>query len=132
MASTSRYGPDFACDWYDEFCSSQHVIMRCLTCMTRDYHSQNELFHGPLSDARPGDVMMLRQEPYLVWLQLLERGNGYATVSCRGLELQRTSCHTAEASKCKPYSVVPRPMTFHVTILTSTCSCVLYRVQWMS
>lgn len=30
---------------------------------------------------------------------VLERGNGYCTVSIKGLELQETSCHTAEAAR---------------------------------
>ena len=35
----------------------------------------------------------------MVWVIVLERGNAYCTLSIKGLELQETSCHTAEAAR---------------------------------
>ena len=76
-----------------------------------------------------GDMYLLRLESKLVWVHILERGNSYASVSLffsfsflffffqyiiqyyisfsftiikvlvKGLELQETSCHHAEAGK---------------------------------
>lgn len=53
---------------------------------------------GVLRYARAGDFFLLRQEPYLLTLQVLERGARYAVISVKGLEMQTTSCHTVEAN----------------------------------
>ena len=35
----------------------------------------------------------------MIWVMVLERGHAYCTLSIKGLELQETSCHTAEAAR---------------------------------
>ena len=42
---------------------------------------------------------MMRYQNNFVWIQVLERGLDYSTISFKGLELQATSCHTHEASR---------------------------------
>jgi hypothetical protein len=54
---------------------------------------------GPLGDLCFGDMLLLRVELYVLLLQVVESGRGYATVCVRGLELQQTSCHAVEASR---------------------------------
>ena len=44
-----------------------------------------------------GEQFLARFQDRLVWVIVLERGYGYCSVSIKGLELQETSCHTAEA-----------------------------------
>ena len=34
-----------------------------------------------------------------MWVQILEKGNGYTVYKMKGMELQETSCHTLEATK---------------------------------
>lgn len=54
---------------------------------------------GRLGEAFVGNHYLLRFQDRLVWIMVLERGAGYCTVSIKGLELQETSCHTAEAAR---------------------------------
>ena len=42
---------------------------------------------------------MVRFQDRLVWVMVLERGASYCTINIKGLELQETSCHTAEAAR---------------------------------
>ena len=53
---------------------------------------------GVLGRATPGEHLLLRYQDNFVWVQVLERGLDFTRVSFKGLELQATSCHTAEAS----------------------------------
>ena len=34
-----------------------------------------------------------------MWVQVLEKGNGYTVYKVKGMELQETSCHSLEATK---------------------------------
>ncbi|KAK3580880.1 hypothetical protein CHS0354_032942 [Potamilus streckersoni] len=54
---------------------------------------------GSLGEPNPGNHYLARFQDRLVWIQILERGAGYCCVSIKGLELQETSCHTAEAAR---------------------------------
>ncbi|XP_061168054.1 pecanex-like protein 4 [Saccostrea echinata] len=54
---------------------------------------------GRLGEACVGNHYLVRYQDRLVWIMILERGAGYCTVSIKGLELQETSCHTAEAAR---------------------------------
>lgn len=47
----------------------------------------------------PGNHYLVRFQDRLAWVQVLERGCGYCTINIKGLELQETSCHTAEAAR---------------------------------
>ena len=49
--------------------------------------------HVP-GEPTPGRHFLIRFQDRLVWIQVLEQGHGYCTVSVKGLELQETSCHT--------------------------------------
>ena len=53
---------------------------------------------GALS-AEPGSLLLLRFQDRLAIAAILEIGFGVCTLSMRGLELQETSCHTAEATR---------------------------------
>ncbi|XP_041352688.1 pecanex-like protein 4 [Gigantopelta aegis] len=55
--------------------------------------------NGSLGEPKPGNHYLVRFQDRLVWLMILERGAGFCTVNVKGLELQETSCHTAEAAR---------------------------------
>ncbi|XP_064120786.1 pecanex-like protein 4, partial [Macrobrachium nipponense] len=54
---------------------------------------------GSLGFVEPGEHFLLRYEDRFLWIQILECGFTYVYYSVKGLELQETSCHTAEASR---------------------------------
>ncbi|XP_068230069.1 pecanex-like protein 4 [Palaemon carinicauda] len=54
---------------------------------------------GSLGFVEPGEHFLLRYEDRFLWIQILECGFTYVYYSIKGLELQETSCHTAEASR---------------------------------
>ncbi|KAK3867388.1 hypothetical protein Pcinc_027147 [Petrolisthes cinctipes] len=54
---------------------------------------------GALGITEPGEHFLLRWEDRFIWVQILESGFTYQYYSVKGLELQETSCHTAEASR---------------------------------
>ncbi|ESP02796.1 hypothetical protein LOTGIDRAFT_110843 [Lottia gigantea] len=54
---------------------------------------------GSLGKSKPGNHYMVRYQDRLAWFTILERGTAYCTVNIKGLELQETSCHTAEAAR---------------------------------
>lgn len=47
----------------------------------------------------PGHHYLVRFQDRLVWVMVLERGYGFCSLNIKGLELQETSCHTAEAAR---------------------------------
>nr|XP_045605475.1 pecanex-like protein 4 [Procambarus clarkii] len=59
----------------------------------------NLLQCGSLGMTEPGEHFLLRWEDRFMWVQILECGFTYQYYSVKGLELQETSCHTAEASR---------------------------------
>lgn len=54
---------------------------------------------GSLGEPCPGNNYLVRFQDRLVWVMVLERGASYCTINIKGLELQETSCHTAEAAR---------------------------------
>ncbi|KAM3918887.1 pecanex-like protein 4 [Leptodactylus fuscus] len=54
---------------------------------------------GSLGLVTPGSHFLCRFQDRLIWLLILERGYSYCCVNIKGLELQETSCHTAEARR---------------------------------
>ncbi|XP_048393247.1 pecanex-like protein 4 [Stegostoma tigrinum] len=54
---------------------------------------------GSLGNPSPGSHFLCRFQDRLMWVLVLERGFGYCCISIKGLELQETSCHTAEARR---------------------------------
>lgn len=54
---------------------------------------------GSLGNPTPGCHYLCRFQDRLVWVFILERGFGYCCINIKGLELQETSCHTAEARR---------------------------------
>ena len=54
---------------------------------------------GSLGDPSPGEHFLFRYQDRFAWICITERGLGYVTVYIKGLELQETSCHTAEATQ---------------------------------
>eukprot|EP00741_Cyanophora_paradoxa_P008349 tig00001299_g8076.t1 len=54
---------------------------------------------GQLGDAQPGSFYLARLDAMTAWIQVLEAGRGWRRVQVKGLELQETSCHTAEATE---------------------------------
>ncbi|XP_076098379.1 pecanex-like protein 4 [Mytilus galloprovincialis] len=54
---------------------------------------------GSLGEPVPGFHYLVRFQDRLVWVMVLERGYGFCSLNIKGLELQETSCHTAEAAR---------------------------------
>ncbi|XP_060609976.2 pecanex-like protein 4 [Anolis sagrei] len=54
---------------------------------------------GSLGLCSPGSHYLCRFQDRLVWILVLERGFTYCCLNIKGLELQETSCHTAEAHR---------------------------------
>ncbi|XP_041070900.1 pecanex-like protein 4 [Carcharodon carcharias] len=54
---------------------------------------------GSMGNSSPGSHFLCRFQDRLIWVLILERGFGYCCISVKGLELQETSCHTAEARR---------------------------------
>ncbi|XP_075470930.1 pecanex-like protein 4 [Ascaphus truei] len=60
---------------------------------------QSAFASGSLGLVTPGSHFLCRFQDRLIWLLVLERGYTYCCVNIKGLELQETSCHTAEARR---------------------------------
>ncbi|XP_038192246.1 pecanex-like protein 4 isoform X2 [Arvicola amphibius] len=60
---------------------------------------QDAMAAGSLGLLLPGSHYLGRFEDRLIWIMVLERGYPYCCVNVKGLELQETSCHTAEAQR---------------------------------
>jgi len=69
------------------------------------------------SALQAGEFFLLRLEPYLLWVSVLERGLGYVVLQIKGLELATTSCHTVEALRIDEVMEVIDPSTFASTSL---------------
>ncbi|MGH0169665.1 UNVERIFIED_CONTAM: hypothetical protein FKN15_071408 [Acipenser sinensis] len=54
---------------------------------------------GSLGVPSPGTHFLCRFQDRVMWVMVLERGFSYCSLNIKGLELQETSCHTAEARK---------------------------------
>ena len=51
-----------------------------------------------LSAGRVGDFLLARFDDRLIWIQIIESGFNFVRIQVKGLELQETSCHAAEAT----------------------------------
>ncbi|XP_068005063.1 pecanex-like protein 4 isoform X2 [Melanerpes formicivorus] len=60
---------------------------------------QSALAAGSLGLSLPGSHYLCRFQDRLVWILVLEKGFTYCGVNIKGLELQETSCHAAEAHR---------------------------------
>ncbi|XP_003512061.1 pecanex-like protein 4 [Cricetulus griseus] len=60
---------------------------------------QTAMAAGSLGLLLPGSHYLGRFEDRLIWIMVLERGYPYCCINVKGLELQETSCHTAEAQR---------------------------------
>ncbi|XP_069715079.1 pecanex-like protein 4 isoform X1 [Phaenicophaeus curvirostris] len=60
---------------------------------------QAALAAGSLGLSLPGSHYLCRFQDRLMWILVLEKGFTYCCVNIKGLELQETSCHTAEAHR---------------------------------
>ncbi|XP_004681876.1 PREDICTED: pecanex-like protein 4 [Condylura cristata] len=60
---------------------------------------QSAMAAGSLGLLLPGSHYLGRFQDRLIWIMILERGYTYCCINIKGLELQETSCHTAEARK---------------------------------
>ncbi|EHB16784.1 hypothetical protein GW7_21069 [Heterocephalus glaber] len=58
---------------------------------------QTAMAGGCLGLLLPGSHYLGRFQDRLIWIMILERGYTYCCINIKGLELQETSCHTAEA-----------------------------------
>ncbi|KAJ8290318.1 hypothetical protein GJAV_G00011360 [Gymnothorax javanicus] len=54
---------------------------------------------GAMGSLKPGSHFLGRFQDRVVWILVLERGFGYCCLNIKGLELQETSCHTAEVRR---------------------------------
>ncbi|KYO18467.1 pecanex-like protein 4 isoform C [Alligator mississippiensis] len=77
---------------------------------------QSALAAGSLGLFLPGSHYLCRFQDRLIWILVIERGFTYCCVNIKGLELQETSCHTAEAHRVDDifamafeHSTVPAP-----------------------
>ncbi|KFZ47512.1 Pecanex-like 4, partial [Antrostomus carolinensis] len=60
---------------------------------------QSAIAAGSLGLSLPGSHYLCRFQDRLMWILVLEKGFTYCGVNIKGLELQETSCHAAEAHK---------------------------------
>ncbi|XP_030131039.4 pecanex-like protein 4 isoform X2 [Taeniopygia guttata] len=60
---------------------------------------QSALVAGGLGLSLPGSHYLCRFQDRLMWILVLEKGFTYCGVNIKGLELQETSCHAAEAHR---------------------------------
>ncbi|NXJ66068.1 PCX4 protein, partial [Rostratula benghalensis] len=60
---------------------------------------QSALAAGSLGLSLPGSHYLCRLQDRLMWILVLEKGFTYCGVNIKGLELQETSCHAAEAHR---------------------------------
>nr|XP_004649291.2 pecanex-like protein 4 [Jaculus jaculus]XP_045010349.1 pecanex-like protein 4 [Jaculus jaculus]XP_045010350.1 pecanex-like protein 4 [Jaculus jaculus] len=60
---------------------------------------QTAMAAGSLGLLLPGSHYLGRFQDRLIWIMVLEHGYTYCCVNIKGLELQETSCHTAEAQR---------------------------------
>ncbi|XP_036061872.1 pecanex-like protein 4 isoform X3 [Onychomys torridus] len=60
---------------------------------------QTAMAAGSLGPLLPGSHYVGRFEDRLIWIMVLEHGYSYCCINVKGLELQETSCHTAEAQR---------------------------------
>ncbi|KAF5922783.1 hypothetical protein HPG69_013128 [Diceros bicornis minor] len=60
---------------------------------------QSAMAAGSLGLLLPGSHYLGRFQDRLIWIMILECGYTYCCINIKGLELQETSCHTAEARK---------------------------------
>ncbi|NXB10967.1 PCX4 protein, partial [Cnemophilus loriae] len=60
---------------------------------------QSALAAGGLGLSLPGSHYLCRFQDRLMWVLVLEKGFTYCGVNIKGLELQETSCHAAEAHR---------------------------------
>ncbi|XP_004612442.2 pecanex-like protein 4 [Sorex araneus] len=60
---------------------------------------QSAMTAGSLGLLLPGSHYLGRFQDRLIWIMVLERGYTYCCINIKGLELQETSCHTAEARR---------------------------------
>ncbi|KAF6352037.1 pecanex 4 [Rhinolophus ferrumequinum] len=60
---------------------------------------QSAMVAGSLGLLLPGSHYLGRFQDRLIWIMILERGYTYCCINIKGLELQETSCHTAEARR---------------------------------
>jgi len=54
-------------------------------------------------DVFPGDILLLRHDPFIVWVEVAEKGFQYSSLVIKGMELQTTSCHAVEATHLDAY-----------------------------
>ncbi|XP_058511354.1 pecanex-like protein 4 isoform X2 [Ochotona princeps] len=60
---------------------------------------QTAMAAGSLGILVPGSHYLGRFQDRLIWIMILECGYTYCCINIKGLELQETSCHTAEAQR---------------------------------
>ncbi|XP_070275010.1 pecanex-like protein 4 [Myotis yumanensis] len=60
---------------------------------------QSAMVAGSLGLLLPGSHYLGRFQDRLMWIMILECGYTYCCINIKGLELQETSCHTAEARR---------------------------------
>ncbi|XP_025856364.1 pecanex-like protein 4 isoform X1 [Vulpes vulpes] len=60
---------------------------------------QSAMAAGSLGLLLPGSHYLGRFQDRLIWIMILECGYTYCCINIKGLELQETSCHTAEAQR---------------------------------
>ena len=71
-----------------------------------------EFYSGVFSNAKAGDFYLARFQDRIIWISVLEHGFMYKNIVVKGLELQETSCHTAEAESvdevldCDSYKII--------------------------
>ncbi|XP_066244369.1 pecanex-like protein 4 isoform X2 [Saccopteryx leptura] len=80
----------------------------CMCADTVYYHQmipslttalQSAMVAGSLGILLPGSHYLGRFQDRLIWIMILEHGYTYCSINIKGLELQETSCHTAEAQR---------------------------------
>ncbi|NWI76804.1 PCX4 protein, partial [Dryoscopus gambensis] len=79
---------------------------------------QSALAAGGLGLSLPGSHYLCRFQDRLMWILVLEKGFTYCGVNIKGLELQETSCHAAEAHRVDEIFEMAFEHQEHTTILS--------------
>ncbi|XP_067847994.1 pecanex-like protein 4 isoform X2 [Heptranchias perlo] len=97
----------------DSNCATCHIAFKSGVVEQYGYRDPT-----PNGNPSPGSHFLCRFQDRLIWVLILERGFSYCCINIKGLELQETSCHTAEARRVDEMF----EMTFEQDNRAKTCS----------
>ena len=91
---TVRFWPDNSSSPVEESVEDDSAYYRQMSLPLLKAIHKTVLCHSEV-----GSHFLARHDDRIMWIQVLERGNGYMVYKLKGMELQETSCHSVEATK---------------------------------